>query len=373
MSDYNTGNSVPSVDPRDLDDNATVLDLLMNSTASSVSDRTGVDRKTWYQIEIDASALVSPNVSALAGLTGSNNLGLYFTGSGAMATYAFTPFMRALEGSIDGPAVRTGIGAISASDNITGSAAKLTTARSIAATGDGAWSVSFDGSASATAALTLAATGVTAGTYGSVTVNTKGLVTAATVATPIANGGTGQTTQSAALTALLSTSAVPLANGGTGATTATAAGANLGTSVVGTNTDQLAKSSMIQAEIANKRTWTSYTPTVTAASGTFTTVSATGRHMVAFGICHYEVVITVTTKGTGANPTFTLPFAALTGTSVGMPCAFAREGAVNGNMGIAVIATGLASSTVFSYAGPTGDLASGNGAVISIKGSYPIA
>ena len=67
-----------------------------------------------------------------------------------------------------------------ASINTTGSAAKLTTARTIAMTGDGSWSVSFDGSANATAALALAPTGVTSGTYDKVTVDTKGRVTAGT-------------------------------------------------------------------------------------------------------------------------------------------------------------------------------------------------
>lgn len=62
-----------------------------------------------------------------------------------------------------------------------GTATKLATARSIAMTGDVTWSIaSFDGSANVTAAGTLANSGVTAGTYNSVTVNAKGLVTAAT-------------------------------------------------------------------------------------------------------------------------------------------------------------------------------------------------
>lgn len=67
-----------------------------------------------------------------------------------------------------------------ASINTTGSAAKLTTARTISATGDATWSVSFDGSANATASLTLVNSGVTAGTYKSVTVDAKGRVTAGT-------------------------------------------------------------------------------------------------------------------------------------------------------------------------------------------------
>lgn len=62
--------------------------------------------------------------------------------------------------------------------NTTGSSAKLTTPRTISATGDGTWNVSFDGSANVTSALTLAATGVTAGTYDEVTVDSKGRVVA---------------------------------------------------------------------------------------------------------------------------------------------------------------------------------------------------
>lgn len=57
------------------------------------------------------------------------------------------------------------------------SAIKLATSRSISMTGDGAWSVNFDGSANVTGALVLSNTGVTAGTYPVVTTNSKGLIT----------------------------------------------------------------------------------------------------------------------------------------------------------------------------------------------------
>ncbi|AKG11499.1 pyocin knob domain-containing protein [Moraxella bovoculi] len=80
------------------------------------------------------------------------------------------------------------------------SATKLQTARSIAMTGDGSWHVNFDGSQNATGALTLAKSGVTAGSYNSVTVDAKGRVTAgltqthglvtATTATGTANTAT---------------------------------------------------------------------------------------------------------------------------------------------------------------------------------------
>lgn len=73
--------------------------------------------------------------------------------------------------------------------NVTGSAAScatLSTARAIAISGAGTGSASFDGSANATINLTLANSGVTAGTYGSAThipvpvVNSKGLITGIT-------------------------------------------------------------------------------------------------------------------------------------------------------------------------------------------------
>lgn len=67
-------------------------------------------------------------------------------------------------------------------------ASALQTARSISTTGDATWTVSFNGSANATAAITLA-TVATAGTYRSVTVNAKGLVTSGTNPTTLAGYG----------------------------------------------------------------------------------------------------------------------------------------------------------------------------------------
>ena len=104
--------------------------------------------------------------------------------------------------------------------NTTGSAAKWTTARTIAATGDASWSVSFDGSANVSAALTLAASGVTAGTYGSAsvvpvpTVDAKGRVTAITTATITPSGIGAQAALSGGTTGALPkwTSASTLGN-----------------------------------------------------------------------------------------------------------------------------------------------------------------
>ncbi|WP_438859650.1 hypothetical protein [Achromobacter spanius] len=72
-----------------------------------------------------------------------------------------------------------------ASSLTSGAAAKLVTARTIAASGDATGSLAFDGSANVSMALTLASSGVTGGTYGSAnalptfTVDAKGRLTSA--------------------------------------------------------------------------------------------------------------------------------------------------------------------------------------------------
>lgn len=82
-------------------------------------------------------------------------------------------------------------------------ATKLATARTIAATGDASWSVSFDGSANVSSTLTLSTiTDSGTGSFKKITTNTKGLVTGTATVTasditttlgilPVANGGTG--------------------------------------------------------------------------------------------------------------------------------------------------------------------------------------
>ncbi|MBP2656013.1 MAG: hypothetical protein H6Q73_3582 [Firmicutes bacterium] len=70
-------------------------------------------------------------------------------------------------------------------------ATKWATARTLSFTGDATGSMSVDGAAAASAALTLASSGVTAGTYRSVTVDAKGRVTAGTNPTSLAVDITG--------------------------------------------------------------------------------------------------------------------------------------------------------------------------------------
>lgn len=85
MSDYDTFNPVPSIDPRDLDDNATILDLLLNGLALQYNSRLGVPLRSFAGMRQDALAFTSANVAALAALVGSANTLPIFTGPGAMS------------------------------------------------------------------------------------------------------------------------------------------------------------------------------------------------------------------------------------------------------------------------------------------------
>lgn len=56
--------------------------------------------------------------------------------------------------------------------------------------------------------------------------------------------------------------------------------------------------------------WFNYTPTVTAASGTFTTVAAVAKFALRGRVCHFKVEVTTTTVGTAAGGTrVTVPVA----------------------------------------------------------------
>ncbi|MBA1212953.1 hypothetical protein [Pseudomonas oryzihabitans] len=77
-------------------------------------------------------------------------------------------------------------------------ATKLATARTLSWTGDVTGSTTYDGSGNSSAAVTLAASGVSAGNYGPIAVNSKGLVTSlSSVAPAVAPTLTGPVTMNA--------------------------------------------------------------------------------------------------------------------------------------------------------------------------------
>ncbi|QJD55176.1 hypothetical protein Psm1vBMR14_gp24 [Pseudomonas phage MR14] len=251
-------------------------------------------------------------LKSLASVNGQAGSLPYFSAANSFSQTPLTAFARTVLDDDSASTMRSTLG--------------LAISRTIAATGDATWSVSFNGLSDASATLTLANSGVTAGTYGTVTVDAKGRATAGIVTTPVANGGTG-------------------------AATAASARNNLGV-----------------LSVADKPAWASYTPTITPLSGSFTTASAAGRYLVLFGVCHVQIILNVTTRGTGAFPTLSLPFTALEGSAdYHLPC---RESKVNLKLGQAKINAALTGVQLTAY--DSTELTA-DGTSILINGSYPIA
>ena len=111
--------------------------------------------------------------------------------------------------------------------------------------------------------------------------------------------------------------------------------------------------------------WTTYTPTVSSQSGTITTASATGRFKTLGKTCHVQVVVTVTTNGTGAGTlNATLP-------AGNVPAAAAilvgRENALTGNMLQALVNSG---DTVMHIGRYDNAYPATNGSIVIVSGIY---
>jgi hypothetical protein len=225
----------------------------------------------------------------------------------------------------------------------------------------------------------------------------------------ISGGGTGQTTQAAALTALLGSSTVPVANGGTGSTSASAARTALGLGTAATvstgtsgatipllstaNTWTLAQTFTVRPTfngntpydtgnltIANYLTtaaaastyapipagYTAYTPSVSAISGTYTTVSATGAYTQIGKVVCVRVKVSITTIGTATGTIVSLPFNAAS-TNGDIQILPGRENASSGKMLQGVVSAGSGSIVVYDYSGSPTPL---NGYVQILSGCY---
>jgi hypothetical protein len=176
--------------------NVTFNDLTVNGTFSS-NDITATD------VTVSGNAIITGNLTVQGTTTtvnsttveigdanitlakdatssgAANGAGLTVAGAGATLTYTSANDRWNLNKDL---IVGTVYGALSGNAS---TATTLATARSITASGDAAWTVSFDGSAAVSAALTLATVNANVGSFGSgtavpnFTVNAKGLITAA--------------------------------------------------------------------------------------------------------------------------------------------------------------------------------------------------
>lgn len=150
------------------------------------------------------TAAIAFPVTSVAGRTGDVTLSSADISDATAANTASTIVTRDTTGSFSASTITA---SLIGNASTASSASKLTTARAITASGDLSWTVNFDGSAAATAAATLASTGVPAGSYGSTTsvgvftVDAKGRLTAASnsaIAFPVTSvfGRTGAVTLS---------------------------------------------------------------------------------------------------------------------------------------------------------------------------------
>jgi len=97
---------------------------------------------------------------------------------------------------------------------------------------------------------------------------------------------------------------------------------------VGANNTILMADSTAATGLKWAGTYTDFTPTVTASSGSFTSVSATSRYLLIGKMCHWYGKITITTVGTAANQIIvTLP---LTRASTNNIVGYAEETAAVG-------------------------------------------
>lgn len=118
--------------------------------------------------------------------------------------------------------------------------------------------------------------------------------------------------------------------------------------------------------VALPEPFTTYTPVVTAGSGAFTSVSATGRYRRIGKLILIQLFITITTNGTGAGSVIaTLPF-----TSVNLPNVV--HYLVGQHLGITVngsIGVNSNSVTIFNY---DGTYPGASGVSLALSGFYEI-
>lgn len=122
------------------------------------------------------------------------------------------------------------------------------------------------------------------------------------------------------------------------------------TAAPGTNTTQIATTAFDTAAVAAALPsgWTTYSPTITALAGTYTTASATGAFSKTGKLVCFWAVAAITTVGTGTNTVLGLPFATAS-TNGNLTVVPGRENAISGKMLQGVSGSGTSTMTISDY------------------------
>lgn len=116
--------------------------------------------------------------------------------------------------------------------------------------------------------------------------------------------------------------------------------------------------------------WVSFTPVVTASTGTITAYTAAARYARRGKTITVSVNISISNNGTGAGSLFvSMPFAS-GGDAIGGTCINGRERSLSNSAISAYMNAGSNSAEVVTY---NGSYPGGTGAVLSFSGSYQIA
>ena len=125
----------------------------------------------------------------------------------------------------------------------------------------------------------------------------------------------------------------------------------------------------LQKLVALPEPFKTYTPVITAGSGAFTTVSATGRYRIIGKLVFIQITVTITTNGTAATQVnVTLPFASVNVAGVDhvMP---GRAVAVSGKMLQGIVG---ANSSVLAVVNYDNTYPGASGEMLALSGFYEI-
>ena len=120
----------------------------------------------------------------------------------------------------------------------------------------------------------------------------------------------------------------------------------------------------------NNAAWTTYTPTVTATGGTFTTVSGTGKYTRIGKLCVTQITVTITTNGTATGEiNVTAPFTS----SNSLGTSFVGTGRENQSVGFTVTARIGSGSSSFLIGKVDGSYPGGNSYTITATIPFEVA